>query len=313
MFSCGKSSVNGGGPLHQLLRHLISHIRRFEGLHHRSFSDPKRILHCLHARRIVPPPPHKLTLLSKTKRIVILASSTIIICGNSTKPKPQISGHGTSIIGGYSGQMIKHAFKQIKYITHPISLKVPRMCPILTYHVAKMLIWNRSNSQNTARGIFGFSSQTTNPVGQHRYVVFLQIPARLQQKVKAKIHFPSLSKSTLEKQQLLQQHRSERKMESEKKIMEQEIQNMSEKNAIMQKEKVELLQKKRQLRTKVANGGESENVSKSKLAALHAELIDLQKTNQVFQEEKFTARECFGPQKCSGPWLKMKQHNSERC
>ncbi|KAK7405915.1 hypothetical protein VNO78_07527 [Psophocarpus tetragonolobus] len=103
-------------------------------------------------------------------------------------------------------------------------------------------------------------------------------------------------KSQEEKQQLLvensvlltslQQHRSEReKLESEKKIMEQEFENMREKNVLLQKDMDELLEKNRQLRAEVANGEERENESKSKLAALHAELIDLQRTNQVFQEE----------------------------
>ncbi|XP_020230051.1 protein NETWORKED 1A [Cajanus cajan] len=106
----------------------------------------------------------------------------------------------------------------------------------------------------------------------------------------------SYVKSQEEKQQLLlensviltslQLHRSEReKLESEKKVMEQDFENMREKNVMLEREKVELLKKNRQLRTKVANGEEKDNVSMSKLAAMHAELIDLQRTNHVFQEE----------------------------
>ncbi|KAL9327906.1 hypothetical protein ACSQ67_002909 [Phaseolus vulgaris] len=96
----------------------------------------------------------------------------------------------------------------------------------------------------------------------------------------------SCVKSQEERQQLLQQHRSQReKMESEKKIMEQEFENLREKNAMLQKEKVELLEKNSQLRTEVANGEQRANASKFKLAALDAELIDLQRKNQIFQEE----------------------------
>ncbi|CAJ1925986.1 unnamed protein product [Sphenostylis stenocarpa] len=96
----------------------------------------------------------------------------------------------------------------------------------------------------------------------------------------------SCVKTQEEKQQLLRQHRSEReRMESEKKIMEQEFENMRENNATLQKEKIELLEKNRQLRTEVANGEERVDASKFKLAALHSELMDLQRTNQVFQEE----------------------------
>ncbi|KAG2375496.1 Protein NETWORKED [Vigna angularis] len=96
----------------------------------------------------------------------------------------------------------------------------------------------------------------------------------------------SCVKSQEEKQQLLQQHRSEiEKMESEKNIMQQEFESLREKNAMLQKEKVELLEKNSQLRTEVANGEERANASKSKLAALRAELNDLQRTNQLFQEE----------------------------
>jgi len=46
--------------------------------------------------------------------------------------------------------------------------------------------------------------------------------------------------------------------------MEQEIENISEKNAILQKEKVELLEKNKQLRTDVANGEKRDNASNSK-------------------------------------------------
>ncbi|TKY71158.1 NETWORKED 1A [Spatholobus suberectus] len=67
--------------------------------------------------------------------------------------------------------------------------------------------------------------------------------------------------------------------------MEQEFENMREKNVMLHKEKVELLETNGQLRTEVANGEERENASMSKLVAMHAELIDLQRTNQVFQED----------------------------
>ncbi|KAJ1384363.1 Protein Networked [Sesbania bispinosa] len=84
----------------------------------------------------------------------------------------------------------------------------------------------------------------------------------------------------------LQQHQSEgEKLASEKKIMEQEFENLREQNAVLQKDKVELLEKNTQLRNEVANGEEKENALNSKFAALHVDMIDLQRTNQVFQEE----------------------------
>ncbi|CAL5195212.1 unnamed protein product [Lathyrus oleraceus] len=84
----------------------------------------------------------------------------------------------------------------------------------------------------------------------------------------------------------LQQHQSVgEKLKSEKKIMEQEFEDMREQNAILQKDKVELLEENRQLRIKVVNGEEKENRSKSTLVALHAEMTDLRRTNQVYQEE----------------------------
>ncbi|KAL5098636.1 hypothetical protein RYX36_002963 [Vicia faba] len=84
----------------------------------------------------------------------------------------------------------------------------------------------------------------------------------------------------------LQQHQSEgEKLKSEKKIMEQEFENMREQNAILQKDKVELLEENRQLRIKVVNGEEEKNRSKSTLVAQHAEMTDLRRTNQVYQEE----------------------------
>lgn len=106
----------------------------------------------------------------------------------------------------------------------------------------------------------------------------------------------SLVKSQEENQQLLvensvligslQQHQSEgEKLKSEKKIVEQEFENMREQNVILHKDKVELLEENRQLRIEVVNGLEKENRSKSTLAALQAEMIELRQTNQVFQEE----------------------------
>jgi hypothetical protein len=84
----------------------------------------------------------------------------------------------------------------------------------------------------------------------------------------------------------LQQHQSEgEKLKSEKVIMEQEFENMRAQNAILQKDKVELLEENRQLRIEVVNGKEKENRSKSALEALQAEMTDLRRTNQVFQEE----------------------------
>ncbi|CAK8539177.1 unnamed protein product [Lathyrus sativus] len=85
----------------------------------------------------------------------------------------------------------------------------------------------------------------------------------------------------------LQQHQSEEeKLKSEKKILEQEFEDMKEQNAVLQKDKVELLEENRQLRIKVVNGEEKENSSKCSLVALHAEMTDLRRTNQVYQEEK---------------------------
>ncbi|XP_027359698.1 protein NETWORKED 1A-like [Abrus precatorius] len=84
----------------------------------------------------------------------------------------------------------------------------------------------------------------------------------------------------------LQQHQYEREeLESEKKIMEQELENMRELNVTLQKDKGELLEKNKKLQIDVANGEEKENTSKSKLAALQAELIDSWRTNQMLQEE----------------------------
>jgi hypothetical protein len=67
----------------------------------------------------------------------------------------------------------------------------------------------------------------------------------------------------------LQQHQSEgEKLKSEKVIMEQEFENMRAQNAILQKDKVELLEENRQLRIEVVNGKEKEDISKSRLEAL---------------------------------------------
>ncbi|KAK7253003.1 hypothetical protein RIF29_37366 [Crotalaria pallida] len=107
----------------------------------------------------------------------------------------------------------------------------------------------------------------------------------------------SLVKSQEEKQQLLvensvlltslSQHRSQgEKVESEKRILEQEFENMREKNVMLQQDKVELLEMNRQLKSEVTCGEEKENTLKSELAALQAKLIDLRRINQVFHDEK---------------------------
>jgi len=95
-------------------------------------------------------------------------------------------------------------------------------------------------------------------------------------------------KSHEEKQKLLQQHRSEKsscvkKMESKKKIMEQEIKNMSEKNAILQKENVELPEKSKQLRTDVASGEKRDNASNSKSGGSACRIDRFAENKKVFQ------------------------------
>ncbi|OIV92601.1 hypothetical protein TanjilG_17952 [Lupinus angustifolius] len=107
----------------------------------------------------------------------------------------------------------------------------------------------------------------------------------------------SLVKSQEEKHQLLvensvlltslSQHLSEgEKLESDKRILEQEIENTRQQNELLQINKVELMEMNMQLRSSVANGEEKENTLKTELEALHAELIGLRTTNQVFQEQK---------------------------
>ncbi|KAK7280085.1 hypothetical protein RJT34_25147 [Clitoria ternatea] len=72
---------------------------------------------------------------------------------------------------------------------------------------------------------------------------------------------------------------------SEKRILEQEFESTKEQHAVLQKVKLELLEMNRQLRSEVTEGEVKENVLNSKLEDLHVKLVDLQRTNLVFQEE----------------------------
>ncbi|KAE9589032.1 hypothetical protein Lal_00000350 [Lupinus albus] len=107
----------------------------------------------------------------------------------------------------------------------------------------------------------------------------------------------TLLKMLEEKQQLLvenfvfinflsqQQSRGE-ELELKKNILEREFVDTREQNAMLQKDKLGLLEMNKQLKSKVTEGEEKENVLKSKLESLHVELLDLQRTIVVFQEEK---------------------------
>ncbi|CAL0315970.1 unnamed protein product [Lupinus luteus] len=106
----------------------------------------------------------------------------------------------------------------------------------------------------------------------------------------------TLSKVLEEKQQLLvenfvflnflsQQQSQGEEMELQKKIQEQEVVDTKEQNAMLLKDKLELLEMNKQLKSLMTKGEENENVLKSKLAALHVEFLDLQRKIIVFQEE----------------------------
>ncbi|KAF7837947.1 protein NETWORKED 1A [Senna tora] len=106
----------------------------------------------------------------------------------------------------------------------------------------------------------------------------------------------SIVKSQEEKQQLLvensilltllRQLQSEgAELDSKKKTMEQEFRIMKEQHEMLQKDKLELLEMNRQLRFEVIKGEEMENMLKSNLETLHFELLDLQGTNLILQEE----------------------------
>lgn len=106
----------------------------------------------------------------------------------------------------------------------------------------------------------------------------------------------SLVKSQEEEQQLLVENsvlltllwqlQSEgAELDSKKKILEQEFEIMREQHEMLQKDKLELLDMNRQLRFEVTKGEEKENMLKSNLETLQVELLDLQGTNLVLQEE----------------------------
>ncbi|KAL2324428.1 hypothetical protein Fmac_023486 [Flemingia macrophylla] len=85
---------------------------------------------------------------------------------------------------------------------------------------------------------------------------------------------------------VLSQQESERgKLVSEKRVLEQEFENTREQHAMLHMVKLELLEMNRQLSSEVTKGEEKENELQSRLEALHVELIDLQRTNLVFQKE----------------------------
>ncbi|OIW06644.1 hypothetical protein TanjilG_04038 [Lupinus angustifolius] len=106
----------------------------------------------------------------------------------------------------------------------------------------------------------------------------------------------TLLKMLEEKQQLLvenfvflnflsQQQSQGEELELKKNNLEQEFVDIREQNAMLQKDKLGLLEMNKQLKSKVTEGEDKENVLKSKLEALHVELLDLQRTIVVFQEE----------------------------
>ncbi|KAE9611265.1 putative transcription factor bZIP family [Lupinus albus] len=106
----------------------------------------------------------------------------------------------------------------------------------------------------------------------------------------------TLLKVLEEKQQLLvenfvflnflsQQQSQGEEIELKKKILEQEVVDTREQNAILLKDKLELLEMNKQLKSVMTKGEEKENVLKSKLEALHVEFLDLQRKFIVFQEE----------------------------
>ena len=74
-------------------------------------------------------------------------------------------------------------------------------------------------------------------------------------------------------------------LESKNKVLEQDFGIMSEQNAMLKKDELELQEMNRQLRFKVAKGEEKEKALKSELESSHVELIDLQGANLVLEEE----------------------------
>ncbi|WVY99093.1 hypothetical protein V8G54_031244 [Vigna mungo] len=84
---------------------------------------------------------------------------------------------------------------------------------------------------------------------------------------------------------LSQQESEGAELLTEKGILEQEFENTREQHAMLQKVKLELLEINMQLRSEVTKGEEKENELQSKLEALHLDLIDLQRTNLLCQEE----------------------------
>lgn len=110
----------------------------------------------------------------------------------------------------------------------------------------------------------------------------------------------SLVESQDEKQQLLVENsvlltllwqlQSEgAELESKKNILEREFKIMREQHEGLQKDKLELLKMNQQLRFDMTKGEEKENTFKSNLESVHVELLDLQGTNLVLQEENSKA------------------------
>ncbi|KAK4265593.1 hypothetical protein QN277_026623 [Acacia crassicarpa] len=112
----------------------------------------------------------------------------------------------------------------------------------------------------------------------------------------------SLVKSQDEKQQMLVENsvlltllcqlQSEgAELESKKKTLEQEFNILREQHEMLQKDKLELLELNSNLRDEVTKGEEKENMLKFSLEDLQVELLDLQGTNLVLQEENGMALE----------------------
>lgn len=112
----------------------------------------------------------------------------------------------------------------------------------------------------------------------------------------------SLVKSQDDKQQLLvensvlltllcQLQSEAAELESKKKTLEQEFNILREHHKMLQNGKLELLEMNSNLRDEVTRGEEKENLFKSNLESLHVELLDLQGTNLVLQEENGKALE----------------------
>ncbi|KAF2284257.1 hypothetical protein GH714_020096 [Hevea brasiliensis] len=89
---------------------------------------------------------------------------------------------------------------------------------------------------------------------------------------------------------LLGELRSEgTELESEKKILKQEIDMMSEHCSLLQKDKLELMEMNRQHKLEVCKGEQQEEVLKAELETLHANLASFQGSYLALQEENSKA------------------------